>query len=610
MVIRFYKTMITIVVVAIIVSLAIPTLASANSKVFSDVKKGESHYNAIMKLMGAGIIKGYGNGTFGIGDELQRQHGAVLLYNALDLTTPAHVKGILDQYYNDINIDNIYANQIAATTPKIFKGSNKSFNPLDDMTREQMATAIVNAFELKDNGTNPGINLSNVGESHKANVKILAQHGITNQLDNFQPNKAITRGQFATFIYKTMLSQKQQSNGKVNQYDSTHYDISFSEMIDIQMTKSPQTDSTWKWYDANKELVEYYANPRNFNEDSTEYLQFLSLSESTGLSAAEINANILKGKGILEGTAAAFIEAGRKYDINEVYLIAHALLETGNGTSKLAIGYPVSKIGDKKVPKKNTYNMYGVHAYDSCPVQCGSEHAYQQGWFTKEAAIVGGAKFIADDYINDGQNTLYKMRWNPDSPGYPQYATDVEWAVKQTARINKIYDLLETYVMKFDFPTFNNQPGPTTRPAGEAEFAVNTKRSGMTGETTTNLNLRAAPSTEYSIVKTLAAGTKVEIIGENSGWYKVKADGKEGWVSGDFIKLDSNLLQVKNIGSSSLHVRSESNTDSTILGSLSSNDVVTGILDKDGNFIKDGEWYKIVFEDNSAWVNGDYIKVK
>jgi len=39
------------------------------------------------------------------------------------------------------------------------------------------------------------------------NVQILADLGITNQIDDFHPNNAVTRGQIATFFYKTMEIQ-------------------------------------------------------------------------------------------------------------------------------------------------------------------------------------------------------------------------------------------------------------------------------------------------------------------------------------------------------------------------------------------------------------------
>ena len=55
------------------------------------------------------------------------------------------------------------------------------------------------------------------------------------------------------------------------------------------------------------------------------------------------------------------------YGINEVYLISHALLETGNGTSQLAKGADV--VNNKVVTNSNTkyHNVFGIAAYDNDP---------------------------------------------------------------------------------------------------------------------------------------------------------------------------------------------------------------------------------------------------
>ncbi len=211
------------------------------------------------------------------------------------------------------------------------------------------------------------------------------------------------------------------------------------------------------WKNAKPEDVRSYLDPSRFSLNSKEYFQFLVLSESAGVPVTELNNKILANKGILAGKGQAFINAGLKYHINEIYLISHALLETGNGTSALANGVLVDKVDGKPVEPKKVYNMYGIGAYDKCPITCGAEYAYKQGWFTPEAAIIGGAEYIASQYINNPtykQDTLYKMRWNPGNPGTHQYATDIGWAVKQVLAISQLYDLLDRYTLIFDIPVY------------------------------------------------------------------------------------------------------------------------------------------------------------
>ncbi len=103
------------------------------------------------------------------------------------------------------------------------------------------------------------------------------------------------------------------------------------------------------------------------------------------------------------------------------------------------------------------YNMFGIGAIDDNPNSKGAQYAYNECWFTPEAAIRGGAKFAANSYVNrpsDLQNTLYKMRWNPNNPATHQYATDIGWAAKQVTRIKDLYDQVGTCNLTFDIPRF------------------------------------------------------------------------------------------------------------------------------------------------------------
>ncbi|RST72472.1 mannosyl-glycoprotein endo-beta-N-acetylglucosamidase, partial [Siminovitchia acidinfaciens] len=212
-----------------------------------------------------------------------------------------------------------------------------------------------------------------------------------------------------------------------------------------------QVEYNKTWVNAAPEDVKYYLDPNNFINDPVKSLQFINLSKTANAQAQEINEKILSGKGILSGKAAAFIEAGKIHGVNEMYLISHALLETGNGKSQLANGVVVNG--------KTVYNMYGIGAFDGVAVQKGAEFAYNAGWFTPEAAIIGGAQFIGNNYISAGQNTLYKMRWNPQAASNTgkathQYATDIGWAVKQITQIHNLYTLVNSYTLVYDIPVY------------------------------------------------------------------------------------------------------------------------------------------------------------
>ncbi|WP_188393456.1 glucosaminidase domain-containing protein, partial [Compostibacillus humi] len=221
------------------------------------------------------------------------------------------------------------------------------------------------------------------------------------------------------------------------------------------------------WVDAKYEEVLYNMDPDNFIYDDTQIYQFLDLRHYTGIPLSELR-ELLKNKGKLDGTEQYFRDAAKAARINELYLISHALLETGNGKSVLAMGVPVDKDGKvtrdsngniAKTSKtyKVVYNMYGIGAYDKCAIDCGAERAFKEKWFTVKDAIIGGAQFAKNNYIYSGQNTIYKMRWNPAAlvTGSPthQYATDVGWARKQVSYYARFYSSGK-YNLIFDIPVY------------------------------------------------------------------------------------------------------------------------------------------------------------
>lgn len=62
-----------------------------------------------------------------------------------------------------------------------------------------------------------------------------------------------------------------------------------------------------------------------------------------------------------------FLEAAKDNHVNEVYLISHALLETGASKSQLANGV--------EIDGKKYYNFYGVGALDEDPIKTGAQYA-------------------------------------------------------------------------------------------------------------------------------------------------------------------------------------------------------------------------------------------
>lgn len=127
-------------------------------------------------------------------------------------------------------------------------------------------------------------------------------------------------------------------------------------------------------------------------------LKYMDISEKVPMSEAEVN-KILKGKGILEKQGKSFLDAQDKYEVNIIYLISHAIIETGNGQSDLAHGI--------KDGKHHYYNFYGIGAFDENAVHTGKSYAKKQDWNSPRKAILGGAKFVRKQYFENQQISLY-----------------------------------------------------------------------------------------------------------------------------------------------------------------------------------------------------------
>lgn len=172
---------------------------------FEDVDTTNAHYDGITHWYEQGVIKGYiideTTNAYKPDENISRAHTALLLDRVFDLETPNNIDKILKEY-KDVTGKTMYRDQIAATTERgIFQGSNGYFLPDENITREQIATVLVNAYNLEGTKSHTKINLDGVDVAHKDNVQILADLGITNQLDDFRPQEPMTRGQFATFLY-------------------------------------------------------------------------------------------------------------------------------------------------------------------------------------------------------------------------------------------------------------------------------------------------------------------------------------------------------------------------------------------------------------------------
>ena len=133
-----------------------------------------------------------------------------------------------------------------------------------------------------------------------------------------------------------------------------------------------------------------------------------------------------------------------------------------------------------------------------------------------------------------------------------------------------------------------------------------------------SVNFRSAPNTSSTSYGELKNGTKVNVVGVSSGWYKVTYNGKTGYIHPDYLTLASSASSsgtaiapsntvTSTTGtagtvkcSSSVNLRSEANTSSSILAELKNGTAVTVVSTANG-------WCKVTCSGKSGYIKQDYV---
>ncbi|WP_195250725.1 N-acetylglucosaminidase [Romboutsia sp. 1001713B170207_170306_H8] len=258
--------------------------------------------------------------------------------------------------------------------------------------------------------------------------------------------------------------------------ESNILDFTFDKHVQKQIEKgsnkiwSTNSSGNSVYVNATDEEVRWYMDYNSFKDSNKDMFQFLKINTFRNLkSAKELNDfldTVLKNPNTnsLSGQGEAFINAAQKYNIDPLYLVAHALWETGYGSSTLSKGVTLTTDhkGNVLETPVTVYNFFGIAAVDNNVISGGASKAYQEGWTTPQKAIEGGAKWISENYIHRAkfnQNTLYKMRWYYDTTNgnWHQYATDINWSrgiAGLMYRMSSIYDI-NSVQMTYEVPNYS-----------------------------------------------------------------------------------------------------------------------------------------------------------
>lgn len=252
-----------------------------------------------------------------------------------------------------------------------------------------------------------------------------------------------------------------------------------------------------KWFQASRETIGYYMDPRNFlTEDSVFQFETLSYDKSTqtieGVEKIISKNTFMKDAKISDGStkltyAETFMRAAALSNVSPYHLAARCIQEIGNKLGKATSG--------KTEGYEGYYNFYNIGA--NTGVMAGLKYAKTGGslsaeskkmylipWNSQYKAIVGGAILIGNNYINKGQNTLYLERYDVEPTNglyWHQYMVNVSAAYFEGRNIYSTYKALGLIEspLTFIIPVFENMPEtPWELPV--AEGSVNNRLKSLT----------------------------------------------------------------------------------------------------------------------------------
>lgn len=232
------------------------------------------------------------------------------------------------------------------------------------------------------------------------------------------------------------------------------------------------------WTGASREIIAHYMDPRNFLNESEIYM-FLQQGYDPAIQTEEGVNKIIAGTFMATnysdsddtaygGSYAKVIMAAAEQSGVSPYILASKIRqEIGvSGTSSLISG--TTSHGKYF----NFFNIGASGADEAAVIANGLARAKAEGWTTRSASIIGGAKFLSDGYISQGQDTYYLQDFNVHRPDsiWHQYAQAVHDARSKGVFLAKTYQD-SNYPLSFKIPVFPSMPSSVCeKPADSSKF--------------------------------------------------------------------------------------------------------------------------------------------
>lgn len=210
------------------------------------------------------------------------------------------------------------------------------------------------------------------------------------------------------------------------------------------------------WKCASEQAIKYMMDPRN-SINASDIFQFEELT-NTGC-----DVNVLKSmtKGtFLEGHEQGIINASNNNNVNAYYIVARLIQEQGKEGTVLAkgTGYNGQYVG--------YYNAFNIAASGNSTAEILTNalaYAHKKGWTSLDASINGGISFLAKQYIQKGQNTLYLQKFDVETTNglySNQYMQNILAAQNEGTTLRNTYININSMSSSHTFiiPVYENMP--------------------------------------------------------------------------------------------------------------------------------------------------------
>lgn len=371
---------------------------------------------------------------------------------------------------------------------------------------------------------------------------------------------------------------------------------------------------TGKWKCASETAVAYYMDPRNWlNENNIFQFENLSYNEEVQNieGVQKILNNVSWGKcetitytktdgtqgTINKSYAQVIMDAAKEAGISPYHLAARIKQEQGElSTSGTGCGNYEGYVG--------YYNLLNIKATGGNVIGNALKHAKSQGWDDPEKSIIGGAKFIATEYISRGQSTLYLQKFDVDnsegSMYYHQYMQNVSAAYSEGNMVKTSYEamgLLDSS-LSFVIPVYENMPTEISQsPDAITLVTQNVKVKG------TDVIIREGRTTSSKEIARVNKGDvllRIEVTGiKEDGYYWDKIvlpDGTKGYVARDYIEqvADVTNADTLSVANTDVNLRNGPGTTGTrVISTLISGQALTVIETGKYNGLDGYDWLRV-----------------